>query len=154
QLDGQLRPLVEQGADLVGRRVHAGVGPQHGRVGHVLEEIRDRARVGMRLEEELLALREREERAHRGETELTRKKVELAEPAVHTGAVDRFDVRNDRRIARPREHVGDVPVWTEHRDDPLARTARSLNVPSSGALDTRPERTPTESRIFATVSGG
>src|SRR6266851_3769135 len=104
----------------------------------------------MRLEEELLALREREERAHRRQADLTGEKVELTEAAVDAGPVDRFDVRHDRRIARPREDVGDAPIRAEHRDDAVAQDRAQLDVPSSGALDTSPDRTPTESRIFAT----
>ena len=53
-------------------RLGRGIDPTHGRVGHVGEQLRDRARVRMSLEEQLLTLRERKERAHSGQADLTR----------------------------------------------------------------------------------
>ena len=71
----------------------------------------------MRLKEEILALREREEGAHDRQPALSGVQVELAEPAMCALPVDRLDVRHDRSIAGPREHVRAVAVRAEHRDD-------------------------------------
>src|SRR5947208_3778983 len=96
--------------------------PENDLVGaDVAQELGDRARVGVRLQEEILRLRKGDHALHNWERDLPDVQVELAEPAMLPGAIRGLDIRHDRPVPGPREHIRAVAVRPKHGNDTVAQ---------------------------------